>query len=512
MRTFFLVVGMGLLFVVHAFAADLEVSGQGKVAITEDVQTVANSARALALRNAVIEGVNRIIGAGAAEKPEVKEKLDSLAGQVDTFKINESATPQRINSDYVLTIKLTLDEKKFRKLLSDQGLAANTSTARSSAIIMMMDEFFTKPSDINAPLEELTEFKKESGSHNTDSATAQASKKEAAAIDAASTHATEIEGRTVKGSDSGATRVVAAASHESSSSSTKNSDHEKHDNRYYKKLVRYQPRNVGPEKQNYTLKALAGIFEDYDLKIVNNDMFRSKYFGDKPITLDKLQSGKELAKYATFAKKEANVDFFSIGSTVVIDTGKSNDTGTMTCNGLVSVAVYSTNDGEEIASESLSESASGDSSDQCRANVASKLADVAGKTVAVRVQEFWKRRNMYGREYMVTYVGKLPLMARVAFMNAVKKAQGVDKAVQRTSSDKEYQLVVTYKGESPIDQAIAMELSTNPTFANLDSQVDGTLVKLCPGSCGTGPSHKGNRPEPATTVTGRIPASSKHGK
>jgi len=483
------------LSVIQGYAADLEVVGHSKTPITEDVQTVAGVGKNQAVRDAIVTAINKVLGANSSDKPEVQAKIDSIAGQVESFKLNETDSPQRIVNDYVLTVTLTLDEKKFRKLLSDEGLAANTSTTRSAAVLMLMDEFFTKPSDINAPIEELVEYKRDKGSQKAEASGSASSDVGSAAVDAAAVESAQQQGSVAaanpnfqgqasnSSSYSAGARVTATESHDKKSASFKQAAQEKHDNTYFKKLVRYQPRNVGPEKQNYTLRSLAGIFQDYDIKIINNDIFKSKYFGNKPITLDKLQSGKELAKYATFARKEANSDFFSIGSSVIIDTGKSNDTGNATCNGLTSVAIYSTNDGEEIASESVSESASGDSSDQCRGNIASKLAENLGKIVATRVQEYWKRREMYGREYVVTYSGKLNLGSRTAFMNAVKKTQGVAKAVQRSSSDSEYQVVITYKGEIPIDQAIAGELVAVPTFANIDSQVEGTLVKLCPGSC-----------------------------
>ena len=428
--------GIFTLAIHPVFGTDLEVVGRSKTPITEDVQTVAGTGKSLALRDAVVNAINKILGANSTEKPEVQAKIETIVGQVESFKLNENESPERIGNDYVLTVKLTLDEKKLRKLLSDEGLASNIASTRSAAILMLMDEFFTKPSDINAPLEELVEYENNKGTKKADASGSASSDIGTSSIDAASAQTAKqqgsvtVEANSAQGSNaySSGERVTANESHNIRSASFKQSVQEKHDNTYYKKLVRYQPRNAGPEKQNYTLRGISGIFQDYDIKIINNDIFKSKYFGNRPITLDKLQNGKELSKYAIFARKEANSDFFSVGSSVIIDTGKSSATGNSTCNGLTSVAIYSTSDGEEIASESVSESASGDSSDQCRGNIASKLAESLGKTVANRIQEYWKRREMYGREYVVTYSGKLNLGGRTAFMNAVKKTQGVSQS------------------------------------------------------------------------------------
>ena len=59
---------------------------------------------------------------------------------------------------------------------------------------------------------------------------------------------------------------------------------------YFKKLVKYQPQNTGPDKKNYTYNELKGQFVDLDIKVIDNTLFRSRYFGNKPVTLDKLES------------------------------------------------------------------------------------------------------------------------------------------------------------------------------------------------------------------------------
>ena len=47
-------------------------------------------------------------------------------------------------------------------------------------------------------------------------------------------------------------------------------------------------------------------------------------------------------------------------------------------------------------------------------------------------------------------------------------------------------LVIVGGVKAVIDQALAGELVAVPVFSNIDSQVEGTLVKLCPGSCSGG--------------------------
>ena len=104
---------------------------------------------------------------------------------------------------------------------------------------------------------------------------------------------------------------------------------EDHDNVSFKSLVKYQPQGSAPETLNLTYGALVGQLQDYDLRVFDNDIFRSRYFKDKPLTLDQMVNGSELSRYGEFAKTEANADFFLAGTSVIVDTGKIPTTGNL---------------------------------------------------------------------------------------------------------------------------------------------------------------------------------------
>ena len=87
---------------------------------------------------------------------------------------------------------------------------------------------------------------------------------------------------------------------------------------------------------------------------------------------------------------------------------------------------------------------------------------------------------MYGAEYTIRLTGdNLSLMTRTAFSQALKSVPGLEKATQRQAGAGQVEIVATYRGSDPLDQAVAMALGNNPQFASLDSAVDGTVITLC---------------------------------
>ena len=134
---------------------------------------------------------------------------------------------------------------------------------------------------------------------------------------------------------------------------------EDHDNTYYKKLVKYQPQNTGPDRKNYTYNELKGQLGDLDINVIDNSIFRSKYFGDRAITLDQLENSAELAKYVDFARKDATADYLMVGSSVIYDLGVDQNSGQQACTGVASTKTFSTKTGEDIGSATESESSDG---------------------------------------------------------------------------------------------------------------------------------------------------------
>ncbi|WP_454725529.1 MULTISPECIES: hypothetical protein [Cupriavidus] len=519
-----------------AYAMDIEARGVGSARITDDLNSVRTSALRQAKRNAVLAALDKVVGAGTSKSPEVQARLDDLVVQVGEESFY-SATPSSADGEYRVSITLRMDDKALRTEISDLGLALNTTTTRSQPILVMMDEFFTTPTNLRAPLEELTEFRHEAGSsYNEKEAAASSSKSAYAASSKAAYASKEQAAYAVKDASAGrvsaardtrvagaaqdgyggqaavagrdrarydaasasshqaagaASRQVAAASSSnvaaaasSQSAYAHNVSAEDHDNTYFRKLVKYQPQNTGPDKKNYTYNELKGQLGDLDIKVLDNAIFKSKYFGNRAITLDQLENGAELAKYVDFARQEATADYLMIGSSVIYDLGVDRNSGQPACTGVASTKTFSTKTGEDIGSATQSETATGVSSDDCRARLAVKLAGSLGNQVGKRIQDFAKKRTMYGAEYVIRLTGgNLSLMSRTAFNQALKNVPGLDKAVQRQAGASQLEVVATYKGSDPLDQAVAMALGGNPLFAGLDSMVDGNIVTLCMNGC-----------------------------
>ena len=534
---------VGVLFLIFpiraALAVELEVQGEGRAEISQNLMEVQTIAKKNAVKQAVSMAVRKVIGSEAMDNPKIKLKFDDIVSQFNVYKVKQSETSRKEGSQYVTTITAILDDVKFRQTLSDMGAAINTTTVRSSAILTLMDEFFTTPSDLAnpAPLREVTVYKydHDTNSSEKDTLATKSSLAKSSAQAASDIGSVDLKASS-KGSLSASNKESASQSNSSSAGITgfasgsvkasgeysnkgsvdaKNDDRlavdAKYDKRstassasaqkssldyghfasasdseheFFTNIKEYQPKNGIPDRQNFTLKALQSSYQTYDIKILDNDRFRSKFFKDQSITIDKMENSKELDNYVKFAREEARADFFSIGSAIIVDRGADLNTGKMVCDGMVAIKVYSTADGEVIASGALTESASGNSNDQCRTTVADKIGVALGNIVSNKIQEYWKKRQMYGREYTVLLTGDIPRAIRSQFTAALSKVAGVTNVVQRKAEPGLTEYVLSYNGESALGDAILDNVATNSsiaaTFNNYDAVVDGTFVKLYP--------------------------------
>lgn len=483
-----IVVSAALTFVLAgpASAKELEVIGRASVSLAAekgnkppDVQDVRARATRAAKRQAAITAIDKILGPGASKDPRVASQVDAIVAQIADERIVDSKA-SKVGDEYQVTLTLVLDDKEFRTLLSDLGVAINTAAVRGASILTVMDEFVTTPRDLRAPLEELEEYTRRVGGSIDD-------KSKGSGSFAGSAAQSSQSGGDHDGPRGGGSRHASGSSNmavKGKAAYANDLSMEVHDDVRYKKLVRYQPKDTGPEKVSQAYNALMGQLQDYDLRVLDNEVFRSKHFKDAPLTIEQMQNGAALSRYVAFARAEANADFFMVGNSIIIDSGKNPNTGDEQCTGLVTIKTYSTVDGEAIASETISEAAAGLNPNDCAANVAKKLARVGGPIIGARVQEYWKRRATYGRELVVTLTGApLSLMQKTLFSKAVKSLPGVEGDAQRLSNGKQLQLVVTYKGSDPLDQALAMQLASNPAFANLDAHTEGNQVFFCMGPC-----------------------------
>lgn len=402
-------------------AQDEELAGNVRGAVIKEAQKKAVS-------NAINILIDRVLGANASKNPKVVEKIDEINSQSDIFIIDQDFSGEIVDNDYVAKATLTIDETSFREIISDMGVAINTQKVRQKAILVVLDEFFRTEKEEIIPTK--------------------------------------------------ATQTVLNRYGEFSDMAGKEEE-------FIQTVVEFAPKNPAVENLNYTQPALVDAFITYDIRSIDNDIFKSKFFKDKPVTADKLSNSEELANYVKFAKNQAKADYFAIGVSYITDTGINNSTGKNNATGTVFLKIYSTHDSEVIASGSFSEFASGSSADQARANVARKIGNELGKTLSKKIQDYWKKRTMYGSEYVVQFVGDLAPMERIIISKAIKSVEGVSAVNLRTTDQKKIEYVVTYSGEDELADSIFLNISETKLadkFSKYDYKISGNVITFIPNS------------------------------
>jgi len=485
------------------FALDIPVSGEGRALITGDLSLVKASAKKEAIRKAVSSALVEILGADASKQPNIQEKFTEIIAQINQFKTDEEIITDTEGPEYVVTYNLKFDNQKFRKLISNLGIAVNTNAVRSSAILVLMDEYFTTPTDMKAPLEEVVTYSKDksatykegaldksydkssdsSNYQNDTSVDASARRKSSGAVGYSNGYGEGYASASSSGSASLSAKDKSSGAQQSSSASGAESssyvDASQNDKEFFQKIVKYQPKSAAPEKQNGTLTALYHEFGEADIKSLDNDIFKSKYFGNKPISLEQLTNTAELAKYAVAAHEDQKADYFAIGTTIIVDKGLSAITGKHTCDGTIVMKVYATSgSAENISAGTLNESASGDSSDQCKGNIGKKLGEEFGKILSAQIQDYYKNRQMYGKEYIVQLLGTYSIGQRNQFLKTVTKMDGIKNIKNRSGKNGVFEYVVTYVGDD-IQSAITGDDKLLNDLKVVDAKLEGTQLAMC---------------------------------
>ncbi len=477
-------------------AVDLMVNGTGKAQITADIALTREASLNEAKRNAVLNAIKKINGPEAANDPKIIGVLDDIAQQIGNEYIFDQSTSRDAANNFVTNLKLKLDDKEFRKLISDHGVAVKT--ANTYPILIVMDEYFTTPTDSQKPLREVVEMFSDKSERVKSSQSASESATNSTDLRYSGKASVNVSaGVSVSDRNGSAAAQYSAKANveekaslqensQSASASAASLDASKNDIQSYKKVVEYQPQNTGPSDKSYTYEALLREAASYDLNVLDNSLFRSKYFTGKPLTLQELTNGPALADYVKRAFEDAKADFFMAGTTIIYDLGKNATSGLYACDGVVSLKAFSTTDSKVIAADARTESASGNSPDQCRVNVANKLATFTAGVIGRDISEYWKNRNMYGRQYtvqMISLLGQLNFQTKRNFGKIINMLPGVKDLPQKRSDDaKQVEYSVQYIGETPIGDAVGDLLASSEAFqsyTNMDVTTIGSTVRIC---------------------------------
>ena len=477
-----------------SFGAEFTVIGQGSAAMGPDLGVTREASLHAAMRDAVLAAIRKINGPTSTNDPKVMAAAEQILAQVGNEYILDQTTRKDAANNFVTGLKLKLDDKEFRKLLSDAGIALKT--ANNYPILIVMDEYFTTPTDSQKPLREIVELFSDKSEHHKEVVAAQGQTSGSFSANS-SQSANASASRTFSSNDSvvssdaarnfSASASGSVASNQSASSSlNRDLDMGKKDIQTSRSVVEYQPQNTQVSDNNYTYAAILREAASYDLNVIDNGLFRSKYFTGKALTLQELQNSPEFARYVAAAREDAKADYFMAGSSIIYDLGKDKISGQSRCDGVVALKTFSTAESKVIATDSRSESASGNTPDQCRVNVANKMAVFTASVVGTQIAEYWKNRVMYGQQYtvkLVSLLGQLNFQTKRNFGKALEQVKGVkDVPAKRKEDNREVEYSLQYAGETPIGDVIGELIASSDafkTYPNFDINTLGTNVRIC---------------------------------
>ena len=502
--------------------ANNTVFGEGRVTIgAGEAAAVRSAARQEALRDAVLKGIKdatALDASAAAFAPIVNE----VAKQLRDVQVRE----QRVEgADFVVRVEALVDRRQIKNAI--RGTDLDKLNDRSFSILMLVDEFVTSTRDLNLPVSELVEYSHSAGASFRDkslkaSAASDSSKSAVAASsssNSANASSTRVAGQSsaamaVQGRDgyggsgsaagaqqnsfsgqrntasaqSSKDNFAAASSRQSSAASMdrKDVDARSHESTTFRSLVQYQDTSK-PSKNPLFLAAFSGNLRDYDLRLLDAAITRSKFFGDRTLTLSALEDSAEMAKFAEFARTKANADFLMIGNSTVVGDERNPATGEIACTISAQVKMFATAGSEMIAADTMPSQASGMNIEECTTRASRKVADMLAPSFANRALTYWADRAARGRQYTVELRGKnLTAPLRMAFSKAVRDLKGASDVEKKEDGDTGVKLTVTVKGKVAVDEEVYAAVAAQPAFATRqpDLKVEGEVIVICPDSCG----------------------------
>lgn len=483
-----------------SMSAMISANGEGIAVVSKDLAATRLQALTVAKRDAVIALINQINGPRASEDSTVQERLNDIIKQVEDSYVHNKGSNKTAANELVTKVTIQMDDMEFRRILSDAGIGKKAN--RLNPIMIVMDEYFTVPTDNQKPIKEYTEYFSdgsasfsagEQANYNLNAKVSESSSSKTAGRSSAAYAAGYVD-------NWGSAGVVAAAGSRSHNNSQKNASSasvkesassssfvnaQKNDIQHFVKYVEYQQRSTTADKNNQTLNSIAKAAVNYDLRVMDSDIFRSKYLNGRSMTIQQLTNDAELAKFAAAARNE-RADYLMIGSSYIYDRGRSQATNLYVCDGIVSFKVYSTADSTLIAAEPRTESASGNTADACRTNVANKLGELSMSQAGASILTQAKNRTTYGNEFTILvrspsgYVSDS--LAEELYL-ALENIEGANNIDIRRQSSQGHELVLTYKNSRPINISLAQALrKDSPTLSLGNRSQDGNTITICVGA------------------------------
>lgn len=501
------------------------VIGEGRTVIgAGDASSIRNATKQEALRDAVIKAIKDATALDASDSRHAAI-VNEVAKQLRDVRVREEV---REGADFVTRIEANVDRRQIKNAI--RGTELDKLNDRSFSILMLVDEFVTSTRDLKLPLRELTEYSYDAGSSYKDTtraASASSSSRQSAVATSASVNAAQASSTQVAGGSRSAVAVQdqtgAGAASASSNYSGKNSNAasysakenmaasssaksasaatyqanvaaQSHEKASYRKLVEYQDTSK-PTPNSVFLASFSGNLRDYDLRLLDSSITRSKFFGDRKITLSSLSNSAEMATFAEFARK-SKADFLMVGSSTVVGGEVNAATGMQTCSVTAELKVFATAGSEQISSAAQSTEAAGRNIEDCAAIASTKIANMLAPEFANRTLGYWADRAARGRQFTVEFKGPgLSLPLRMAFSKALQQIPGATDVETKESSESLISATLTLKGKVDAMEQVYGAVSSHPAFASrtLDGTTQGETVVLCLNTCTARAPAKGKK-------------------
>lgn len=496
MKKKLLVALLASLSVTTVYSETLKVNGEGSAKINKkDSVATRNEAFNQAKTDAVIALLKKINGPQAMQDAETH--LVDIVKQIDNHYVFNRGS--QTSGDMLQTsVTIEIEDQEFRGILNDLGLAKKNN--RTSPIMIIMDEYFGIPRDNSKPVKEFTSYFSDRSYSYDEKASYDA--KESAKASASESYSSKgkssassgyaygnyygagIGGSSRSASHNNSAKASASSSYNASESAKYSQSERQNDIQSFVKYVEYQTPSVKPERENQTLNAIAGAASKYDLRLLNSDVFRSRYLNGRSMTIQQLLGDTELAKLAVAARQE-KADWFMVGSSHIYDRGRSATTGQFVCDGAVSYKVYSVDDGTLLGGETRTESSTGATTDTCRTNVAGKLGEMTLTYIGPQILSYSKNRSMYGKEitlFVKSTSGNVSTRLGDDLYIALDEMEGAENIDIRTQDGKLIEMTMTYKSQKPFTAELAKALrKVSPVLSNAERLQAGNTVTLCIG-------------------------------
>jgi len=487
-----------------AVAEMLEASGIGEVTITSDINATRTAATRKAKLAAVEELLRKLIGPNAPNDPKVQGAMSKISAQIDDKKSVIKGT-KTSETKFEISYTIKIEEQKFREFLDNQGIA--TTYDQGKKILIVMEEFFTTPTDKNKPLSEIFEYshdKTATSEASLSAAQKSSSDTRAAARESSASKANYAAGGSsasrASGGHSGvyggggysagsrssgyAAGSAAQRSNSSAEYSNQSADASRLDTKSFdqkkdvvniKKSVQYQPQNTGAEDSNLTYAAMVEVAMKYDLELMDNSALRSKFFTGKPLSIKEMENSQMLSRYVDFAK-DSGAEYFMVGNSVIRDLGNNE------CEGAVQLKAFSVDDHSILTAATQTETARGASTDNCRGLVAKKLAYFVGDRVGASIKTYARQREAKGKTYTVklmSVLGGIDTGTRISLVKQINNIKGLNgKPNARGGTGKLYEVNLVYKGES-FEEALYDAYKQVPSLSNAALSNKGSIYTIC---------------------------------